>query len=111
MKNMYALFDSAASMYLDPFLVQLDAQAIRAFDALIQTPGSDPSLFPQDFSLYKIGSYEPITGRLTALEMPLQIITATELVHNKKLRDSNQAPSAQDEMNERDPYLNNTAGA
>ncbi len=83
MKNIYSLYDAAAMMHLDPFMFPHDAQAIRAFEALVLTKGSDPAMFPQDFALYKIGFYDPLHGHLTALS-PERIISAIEILHNNK---------------------------
>lgn len=51
--NVYAVFDSAARMYYQPFYAQNDKLALRQFNAQL-------SRYPElaeDCSLYKIGEY------------------------------------------------------
>ena len=77
--NFYCIYDSTAAVYYPPFTFKIDQQAIRAFAVTMDSPNSNMSLFPQDYSLYCLGSFDEITGMLQPLKNPRRVITAMEL--------------------------------
>lgn len=53
------------------FIVQInDEAAIRAFEMIINNPGTMVNFRPSDFEFYKIGQFETDNGRFYPLEVP-----------------------------------------
>jgi hypothetical protein len=62
-KSMFAVFDNAAKLYLQPFLEVTDATAVRAVQDAAK--GDHPfSKHPEDFTLTRLGVYDEETGQL-----------------------------------------------
>ncbi len=60
--NVYAIFDKKAKMYASPFFLPHDPQAIRAFGDLVVDPKSSISVHPEDYSLYRLTSFDDCSG-------------------------------------------------
>lgn len=63
-KYLFCVWDSAAGAYLDPFVAPSVEYAIREFRSVCNREGHQFNKFPADFTLFLIGSFDPITGRL-----------------------------------------------
>lgn len=61
----YAIYDSKAAVFSQPFFTQNNEVAIRSFSVTANDPQSNVSRFPADFSLHHIGEYDDETGVLT----------------------------------------------
>lgn len=59
-----AIFDGAAQRFMDPFVVPTATVAERAFEVLVNRPGTNQYEFPGDYTLYRIGTYYPEDGML-----------------------------------------------
>lgn len=57
------IYDEVAGAYSAPITLQNDASAVRYFDTKCQ---SDP--YSKDYKLYKLGSFDPDSGKLVVLE-------------------------------------------
>jgi hypothetical protein len=84
MKNVYSIYDNSAQAFGQPFFMNTDMQAQRAFFSTISNPESDFARFPMDFILHKIGTYYEATGEITGIE-PTRIISAQELINQQQL--------------------------
>lgn len=75
--NVYSIFDSRSSIYAHPFYFALDTLAHRA---CIQLLGSNPLItsHPQDFTLYKIGTFDDTSGVITGMP-PVAIFSFNQL--------------------------------
>lgn len=77
--NCYSLFDSKAAVYGTPLFAVNDAMAIRSFKRLVNDPNTMVNSSPEDFSLYKIGTFDDAVGVLDGCE-PVAIVNASSLV-------------------------------
>ena len=69
--NVYSLFDAAASAFTQPFFMQNDGLAIRAFqDNVNATEPTNVSEHPDQFTLYRIAKFDDKTGIIDKLEKP-----------------------------------------
>ena len=55
-----------------------DAVAIRGFASAVMQSDSVLFTHAQDFSLYKIAEFDADTGRMTPLDLPVQLIEASD---------------------------------
>lgn len=67
MINIYSIYDSAAKAFLQPFFMAADGQALRAFqDNVNSDEESIIKKHPEQFTLFKIGTFDDQTGTITA---------------------------------------------
>ena len=79
-KKVYAVYDSKAEAYLDPFYMMTDGLAIRAFQSAANDAQHDFHRFAADYTLFRIGSYHPETGFFTQDEAHTNLGTALQYV-------------------------------
>lgn len=77
--QVYSIFDVAAGAYARPFFVQTDGQAMRAFGDLVKDTSNDVGKHPEDYTLFRIGSYNDSKGLLSG-ETPEALATGLEMV-------------------------------
>ncbi len=78
--NAYAIFDSKAEAFNSPFFRPTRGQAIREFTEVCNDSASSINKYPEDFTLFHIGSYDDSTGLFTALPTPISLGLALEFV-------------------------------
>ncbi|WNK13825.1 MAG: hypothetical protein [Microvirus sp.] len=62
--NVYAIFDNAARAYLPPFFLLRDTMAIRSFTEAVNSKDHPLNKFPQDYSLFRLGSFDDSSGQI-----------------------------------------------
>lgn len=62
--DIFSVFDSKAEAFLPPFFSPNRAVAIRSFTRAVQQEGSDFNLYAGDYTLFCIGSWDPVKGKL-----------------------------------------------
>lgn len=75
--NAYAVKDIQSNLFTAPYFLVNNTIAQRSFKAACLDPESKFYTYPQDYSLYHIGTYNIETGLLTPTT-PEQIANATE---------------------------------
>jgi len=66
--KIYSIYDSKAEAYLQPFFSPNNAVAIRNFQNVLQDPNSNINRWPEDFTLFAIGTWDEDTGQITPAE-------------------------------------------
>ena len=74
----FAIYDAAAQVYMAPFFQSTVGLAIRQFEQVANDPSTSVSKYPQDFTLFEIGSYDDSNGRMDPHDAPLPLGTALE---------------------------------
>ena len=62
--NIYTIFDVASGAYMRPFYAASDGQAIRSFTDISQDADHEIGKHPEDYSLFRIGTYDDNKGEL-----------------------------------------------
>lgn len=75
---MFCCYDAKAEYYMTPFLMNTRGEALRAFQDIANDPQSAICKHPEDFSLFEIGEYDSLTGRVENLIAPLSLGKALE---------------------------------
>jgi len=65
--NVFTVYDSAARKYLEPFFAETVEVACRMFRALVNKEGHQFNRFPEDYTLFHIGSYNDDEGQLSPI--------------------------------------------
>lgn len=60
--RIFAIFDSKAAAFLNPFFLPERAQARRAFGTAVLDPNTEFSKWPGDYTLFEIGAFDSATG-------------------------------------------------
>lgn len=66
--NIYAIYDKAVNAYMRPFFLQADGQAMRAFGDMANDKDHDIGRHPEDFSLFRIGSFDDNSGEIEVID-------------------------------------------
>jgi hypothetical protein len=78
--NSYSIYDSAAKAYAQPFFVQNDAIALRMFMNMVNSEeANEIKHHPEQFTLFKIGTFDDQCGSLKPMETPVPLSKAIEL--------------------------------
>lgn len=79
--KMFAVFDTKADFFGQPFFEQEEASAIRAFGDAVND-GSNPNnqwyKHPEDFQLYLLGTFDNLTGEIVPC-LPKALVMASSL--------------------------------
>lgn len=81
--NVYTIYDVASGAYMRPFFLQSDGQAMRAFTDIATDAEHDVGKHPEDYTLYRIGTYDDNKGQLIP-EDPESLATALEVVASSR---------------------------
>ncbi|WNK12398.1 MAG: nonstructural protein [Microvirus sp.] len=79
--------DAKADIFGRPFFVQTAGVAIRSFSDEVNREGTDNQFntHPEDFSLYEIGLYDDIDGKIYPYDIPKLLIQADQVKVNSKI--------------------------
>jgi len=77
--HVYSVFDTAAGIYMRPFVSQADGEATRMFGDLSTDAEHPIGKHPEDYSLFRLGSFNDQNGGLT-VEPPECLCTGLEMV-------------------------------
>lgn len=77
-----AVYDSAAACYGRPVFSASLGLAVRSFtDEVNRVADENPmNKHSKDFVLFEIGSYDDGVGRITPVDPPRRVVTATEVL-------------------------------
>lgn len=76
--KMFAVYDSKAEAYMQPFFMQSRGQAIRAWDGLVNDAKSEMCQYPADFTLFELGEYDDSNGQVEMLDAKINLGCAIE---------------------------------
>lgn len=62
--GLYTVKDSKAESAVAPFAFRTDGEAIRAFGDSVEKGGTTISTHPEDYFLYRVGSFNQVTGEI-----------------------------------------------
>lgn len=82
-KTLYSVFDQKAQVYGTPFSCINESIALRSFAHAANDLGTDIGVYPVDFTLYELGTFDEDTGILQPVPAPRPIVCALQLVQPK----------------------------
>lgn len=77
--NLYTVRDSKAGTYNKPHTAINDAEAQRGFHSAVNDPNTFVNKYPEDFDLYRIGTFDVQSGKILAEDTPLHVVKAVAL--------------------------------
>lgn len=76
--NVYSIYDSAAKAFTQPFFMQNDGLAVRAFtDNVNSDTANNISEHPDQFTLFKVGEWDDTNALLISLDTKESLGTGT----------------------------------
>ena len=76
---MFSVFDSKAEAFLPPMFFPTRGVAIRAFSQAAADGEHDFCKYPDDYSLFELGSFDPSTAVFACHVAPVNLGTASAL--------------------------------
>ncbi len=86
-KHLYAIYDTAAAYYMDPWTSQTDASAMREFENLVNKGDNQISHNPQDFTLFSLGEWTNHSAVIIPTA-PVKVLTGLEAQNFKEIKDN-----------------------
>jgi len=77
--KMYSIRDAKAEIFGAPFYKSTHGQAERDFKSLVNDKKSQVWVYPEDFDLYFIGTYDDSTGKVIPKDTPEHLLKAVQL--------------------------------
>lgn len=75
-QGVYAVYDKKMESFMSPFVSFTDAMAKRSFTDLAKDPGHPVAQHPEDYALYRVGTWSPVPGTLKAPRAPIPLLEA-----------------------------------
>lgn len=95
MMKLFAVRDVKADAFGAVMVISTVGIAIRSFSDACADARSEFAKYPEDYMLYEIGTFEPNSGLVTALQMPKLIVTAHAIIEQLRIaRSGNGGPVA-----------------
>ena len=63
----FAIYDSKAELYLQPFFMRSRGEALRAWTDSVNDEKAPFHRYPADYTLFEIGTYDESSGKMTAI--------------------------------------------
>jgi hypothetical protein len=76
-QNVYSIKDAKSNTFANPFYSVNHNTAIRSFNQAAADPNTTISQYPEDFSLYHLGTYNDENGKLEAEVTPQFVANPT----------------------------------
>lgn len=81
--ELYVIYDAATNRYGIPMAQVNDAEAMRSFAHEALKPESIWNSHPQDFVLYKVGTYDMNYGLIQPESSPIRVCCAADFVRGE----------------------------
>ncbi len=88
--NAYTIYDVASGVYTRPFFTGSDGEATRSFKDIATDAEHPIGQHPEDYTLYRNGTYNDNTGKLVSEELEklmtgLQCVTAARQINQDNI--------------------------
>ncbi len=77
--NLYSVLDNTSNLYLPPFAMRTDKEAIEAFAKAVNSPESIWKKYPDDYALVRLGNFDDESAVIQQPE-PGLVITAKKVI-------------------------------
>lgn len=81
--KLFAVYDSKAEFFSPPFMHKSTGEALRDFIAAANDKQTKIGVYPADFTIFEIGTYNDSTAEVKMLEAKIAHGTALELKNQK----------------------------
>lgn len=78
--KIFSVYDSKAQFHMQPKYLNTSAEAMRAFGAVANDPGSQVGQYPADFTLFELGHWNSETAAFDLHSTPISLGLAVEYI-------------------------------
>lgn len=78
-RAIFAVFDAKAAAFLDPIVTHNEATAVRMFGSAVADPRHDFGRFPEDYTLFHVGSFDSESGVIESAGGPRSVVLGSVL--------------------------------
>lgn len=71
--QVFAIFDSKAEAFIQPWFSQTIGTAIRSFEQAVNEDGHHFQKFSGDYTLFHLGDFDQVKGNFTQLKSPTNL--------------------------------------
>lgn len=82
-QKLFTVYDSKAETYLQPFCAPTKGIAIRSFQDSVRDTSSNLHKYPEDFTLFELGSYDQSKATFSLHPSPQSVGVAIEFLEPK----------------------------
>jgi hypothetical protein len=80
MEQLYSIYDSASESFSPPMVEKTKGAAVRRFENEVNNPQSMLNQHPSDYTLFHIGEWDNLKGRVIPLKTPVSCGLAIEFL-------------------------------
>lgn len=84
--DMFSIYDSKASAFLQPFFSKNSDTAIREFTAAVNQSNGNFQEFTEDFSIFTLGTFDQDEGKFTIHKTPIHLANAISLKQQEEVQ-------------------------
>jgi hypothetical protein len=78
--SVFAIYDSGVSAWRMPIFARNKGEALRSWVDAVNNPQYDYSKYPQDFTLFELGTFDDVKCKFDLLQTPVSLGLAIEFV-------------------------------
>lgn len=93
--KIFAMYDTKASYYLQPFPETSTIAALRGFEIAVNEGKSQFNRFPDDFCLHELADFDQQSGEISVYEKPQNLGSARTVLKNIPEQNSVPFPQVQ----------------
>lgn len=82
--KIYSVFDKKSSRYDMPYYFHNDGTMIRGISSMFNKKGTIHGDYPADFSIHEVGTFNDMSGQITANTQPRFVIEGVDLVDKEE---------------------------
>lgn len=76
--KIFCVYDSKAETYGTPFFMENKGVALRGFQDVANDSSTQICKYPEDFTLFELGSFDPLTAKFVLSSTPTSLGVAIE---------------------------------
>lgn len=88
--KIFSIYDEKACVYNTPQYLAHKGEAIRMLQTTVDNKDSMLNKYPEDYSLYCLGTFDDNKGAFRGYSNPELVVRASELIADKVQKDSNE---------------------
>lgn len=69
----FSIYDSKAEAFMRPYFAETKGLAVRSFRDAVNESGHGMNKYPEDYTLFHIGAFDPMTGSLEPIGTPVSM--------------------------------------
>lgn len=77
-QKIFTIYDSKVEAYMNPIFCRSKGEAIRSLTDAVNDEKTQINKYPEDFTLFEIGEFDPVNGTITVLDAKKSLGLALE---------------------------------